>query len=109
MGILKFVGEAHSRAKEQGRAVRARQEEERTATAATGGSAQTAWHPRGRIIALIWVGVFVLAFVAAALFQDNDPATDDAAGFGVLAGIVGGALTLVYALVGSSLARRRRE
>ena len=65
-------------------------------------------HPKGRVIAFLWAGVFVLAFIGAAVFQDDDPATDDGAGLGALAGIAGGILTVVY-VVGSSVLNGRRE
>jgi hypothetical protein len=36
-------------------------------------------HPRGSIIAYIWIAVFVGGFVLAAAFQDGDPKTDEGA------------------------------
>jgi hypothetical protein len=57
-------------------------------------------HPNGRVIAVIWIVLLVLAFVAAIVFQDDDPTTDEGAGAGALVGIVGSILTGLY--VGSS-------
>jgi hypothetical protein len=58
------------------------------------------WHPKKRVIAGIWIVVFGVAFGAAAIFQDNDPNTDEGAGFGALAFIVGTLGTVVYLVAG---------
>jgi hypothetical protein len=55
-------------------------------------------HPRGRVIAFIWIGVFIVGVIAAAVLQDDNPATDDAAAFGALAAVAGTILTGVYAV-----------
>jgi len=49
-----------------------------------------------RAIVLIWAVVLSLAFLGAAFFADDDPSTDDPSGFGALAAVVGGVLTVVY-------------
>ena len=48
------------------------------------------------VIVCIWIVVLVGAFLLAAVAADDNPATDDAAGAGALAGIVGGLATAVY-------------
>ena len=54
------------------------------------------------VIVLIWVAVFVGAFIAAAVFADDNPSTDEGSGFGALAGIVGAVLTGIYFAVTKS-------
>ena len=65
-------------------------------------------HPRGRVVAYIWIAVFVVGVIAAAVLADDNPATDDAAGFGVLAAVAGTILTLAY-VVASLLVQAVRE
>jgi peptidoglycan/LPS O-acetylase OafA/YrhL len=60
-------------------------------------------------IAAIWVVVLVGAFLLAALTADDNPNTDEGAGAGVLAAIVGGLLTGVYLLIRETRARREKE
>jgi hypothetical protein len=60
-------------------------------------------HPRGNVIAYIWIGTAVAGLLVAMFFQDDDPNTDDAAGAGVLIFVVGGALTVAYLAVASRL------
>jgi hypothetical protein len=50
-------------------------------------------------VVLIWTFVFVAALVVAVVFADDDPATDEGAGAGALAFVVGGALTGTYLAV----------
>jgi hypothetical protein len=47
-------------------------------------------------IAAIWILVLVAAFVLVALFADDNPSTDEGAGAGALAAIVGALLTALY-------------
>jgi hypothetical protein len=61
------------------------------------------------VIAFIWTWVFVAAMLAAAVFRDNDPNTDEAAGFGALAVPVGIVLTLAYVLGGPLFHHFRRK
>jgi hypothetical protein len=63
-------------------------------------------HPRGNVIAYIWIGVVLAGFLAAMFFQDDDPNTDDAAGVGVLIFIVGSVLTGAYLVLASRLRTR---
>ena len=63
-------------------------------------------HPRGSVIAYIWIGVLTLAFLAALFSQDEDPNTDEGAGFGALSFVVGMALTVAYLAVAKRLNAR---
>jgi hypothetical protein len=63
-------------------------------------------HPRGSVIAYIWIATFVAGLLLATFFQDDDPKTDDAAGAGALIFVVGGALTIAYLAVGRRLSSR---
>lgn len=65
-------------------------------------------HPRARVIAFIWIGVFIVGVTAAAVLQDDNPATDDAAAFGALAAVAGTILTLVY-VVASFIVQALKE
>jgi tryptophan-rich sensory protein len=65
------------------------------------------WQPKKRTIVLIWAVVLVAAGVLAFLLQDDDPYTDESAGAGALAFVVGTAATGVYAAVGSYRHSRR--
>jgi hypothetical protein len=68
------------------------------------------WHPKKRSIVAIWAVVIAAAFVLAVIFQDNDPNTDEGAGAGALAFVVGMVATVAYLAVGQHRhARRRRE
>jgi hypothetical protein len=53
-------------------------------------------HPRGTVIAYLWIGVFLVAFLGALYSLDDDPNTDEGAGAGALAFLVAGALTVAY-------------
>ena len=68
-------------------------------------------HPNMRTLGFIWAGVFAAGFVLAAVATAvaNDPQTDEAAGAGALAGVVGFGLTLVYLAVSLLLHPRRRH
>jgi len=48
---------------------------------------------------VIWVVVFVAAFIVAGFFPDDDPTTDDSSGAGALAFVVGSVLTVIYLAV----------
>ena len=118
MRFMRWLRVANARAEEQGREVRARHEAQRAANEAAGlpagGTRRPSHHPKGSIIAIIWCGLFVLGFIGAAVFHDNNPNTDDAAGWGALIGVAGTALTAVYvigSIVGNglrSLVKRRK-
>jgi tryptophan-rich sensory protein len=70
---------------------------------------QPKWHPKKRAIAVIWVAVFGAAFAAATVFQDNDPNTDDGAGYGALAFIAGVFCTAMYIVYGAFRQSRLRS
>jgi len=57
------------------------------------------WSRTAVVITSIWVLVFAAAFVLASVYTDDDPKTDEASGFGALAGIVGILLTVLYLAV----------
>jgi hypothetical protein len=63
-------------------------------------------HPRGDVIAYIWIGLFVAGFLVALFFQDDDPNTDEPAGVGALIFIAGTGLTVAYRAVGKRLNAR---
>jgi hypothetical protein len=60
-------------------------------------------------IAAIWVVVFSAAFLLAAVTADDNPNTDEGAGAGAVAVIVGGLLTGIYLLIRETRARREKE
>ena len=64
-------------------------------------------HRTAIVLVSIWMLVFAAAFVLAAVYADDDPKTDEAAGFGALAGLVGIVLTVVY--LGVSRIRSRAQ
>src|SRR4051812_37624743 len=63
-------------------------------------------HPRGSIIAYIWIVLITVGIVGATFFQDSDPKTDEGAGAGALIAIVGGVLTAVYIVLAKRLNSR---
>lgn len=68
-------------------------------------------HPRGRVVAYIWIGVFVAGVISVAVLADDNAATDDAAAIGVLAAVAGAILTGVYvvaSLIFEALEERSR-
>jgi O-antigen/teichoic acid export membrane protein len=67
------------------------------------------WHPKKRSIVAIWAVVIAAAVVLAIIFQDDDPNTDEGAGAGALAFVVGMVATTIYLAVGSYRHSRRRK
>jgi drug/metabolite transporter (DMT)-like permease len=67
------------------------------------------WHPKKRWIVVIWVVVLGAAILAASIWHDNDPSTDDGAGWGAIAFIVGAIATTAYLVVSSFRHSRQKK
>jgi hypothetical protein len=65
------------------------------------------WEPNWHLIVAVWIGWFAVGVTLAAVFPDNNPRTDDAAGMGALVFVVGMAFTAIYFVIGLLFGRKK--